>query len=364
MTQSNYAMSSNAAKAAANAKTDQPSQNVAQEHANATAPVVQGTEQSKTTTATTGNGDAAAQSTGPDKTVDIRCCAPGECKAPSLQLSAEAGTGHTCTHCGGRFHGLCGVDGDMTDCGCRRHAELQQVQSALSMDKDSIQARFDILFLQGQWPLSLLQAATDVTVARWYGECHPGSLSTTRGSWFQSKCPDLPDLLAMTWQQNLSSMLETNHERKRLEDSGPRCDWLDKGMHKAALGGLGSGQNVVGMQRLHEMLQHPNFRRRCIFVAQALQDGSIGTNAASQKLTDGTFKLPGRADYAETHAYRSMLLSQGLKMPCTEFQSFGCGFGQTHISLLKEVAVNISEFCELVELELDLGSISFFFAPT
>ena len=39
------------------------------------------------------------------------------------------------------------------------------------------------------------------------------------------------------------------------------------------------------------------------------------------------------------------------------------GLAKTHISLLKEVAVNISEFCELVELELDLGSISFFLHP-
>lgn len=252
-TQSNYAMSSNAAKATANAKTDQPSQNVCQEHANATAPAAKGTEQSKTTTATMGSGDAAAQSTGQDKTVGIRCCAPGECKQPSLQLSADAGRGHTCTHCKGRFHALCGVNGDMNDCGCRRHAELQQVQSALAMENDRMLDRFDIIFLRGQWPLSLLQAATEVTVARWYGECHPGSLSTTRGLWFESKCPPLPDLLAMTWQHNISSMLETNRERKRLEDSGPRCDRLDKGMDKATAGGLAktSTPRRARARRLH-----------------------------------------------------------------------------------------------------------------
>ena len=68
-------------------------------------------------------------------------------------------------------HGrLCGVNSDMNDCGCWRHTELQQVQSTLAMEHDRMLDRFDIIFLRGQWPLSLLAAATEVTVAWWYGE--------------------------------------------------------------------------------------------------------------------------------------------------------------------------------------------------
>ena len=116
----------------------------------------------------------------------------------------------------------------------------------------------------------------------------------------------------MTWQDNIDIMLVVNRERKRPEDEGPRCDRLDKGMAAARAGGLGSGQNIVCMKRIMQMIVHPNFRRRCQYTALALKAGSVATPTAAKKLINRTFKIRSRDSYSENHAYRGMLLSQGL----------------------------------------------------